>query len=155
MSTMGNKLQLINYFKKFAESEERFSYGKPENSYAPVRTILEEIEIENVNSRSVLLQYLEGCVKKSNLVGKEPIIYPFGCNQSQKKAVERALSTSLSVIQGPPGTGKTQTILNIIANLLIREKTIAVASNNNAATENVKEKLDKPEFGLGWLVAGG
>lgn len=153
MSVWGKKSQLINYFKLFAESEERFSSSRSENSYAPVRTILEEIECEGINSHSVLTQYLDGKVKKSDLVGEEPIIYPFGCNQSQKKAVERALSTSLSVIQGPPGTGKTQTILNIIANLMIRGKKVAVASNNNAATENVKEKLDKAEFGLGWLVA--
>ena len=124
------------------ESEERFSSSQTENSYAPIRTILQEIELEGINSHSVLTQYLSGKVKKSGLVGEEPIIYPFGCNQSQKQAVEQALSTSLSVIQGPPGTGKTQTILNIIANLMIRGKTVAVASNNNAATENVKEKFD-------------
>ena len=29
----------------------------------------------------------------------------------------------MSLIQGPPGTGKTQTILNIIANAIIRGKT--------------------------------
>ena len=33
--------------------------------------------------------------------------------------VKNALENQISVIQGPPGTGKTQTILNIIANLLI------------------------------------
>jgi len=46
------------------------------------------------------------------------VIYPFGLNQSQKLAVERALSSKISIIQGPPGTGKTQTILNIIANVV-------------------------------------
>ena len=40
----------------------------------------------------------------------EAVIYPFGLNQSQKLAVERALSSKISIIQGPPGTGKTQTI---------------------------------------------
>lgn len=47
------------------------------------------------------------------------------------------------MIEGPPGTGKTQTILNLIANLLYRGKTIAVLSNNNAAAHNVYEKLSK------------
>ena len=71
------------------------------------------------------------------------MIYPFGLNQSQKAAVERALSSKISIIQGPPGTGKTQTILNIIANVVRSGKTVAVVSNNNSATHNVAEKLEK------------
>ncbi len=77
--------------------------------------------------------------------------YPFGCNASQKTAVEAALTHQVSIIQGPPGTGKTQTILNIIANLLISGKTVLVVSNNNSAVENVAEKLAKEN--LGFLVA--
>ena len=73
----------------------------------------------------------------------EAVIYPFGLNQSQKLAVERALSSKISIIQGPPGTGKTQTILNIIANVVRSGKTVAVVSNNNSATHNVVEKLEK------------
>ena len=73
----------------------------------------------------------------------EAVIYPFGLNQSQKLAVERALSSKISIIQGPPGTGKTQTILNIIANVVRSGQTVAVVSNNNSATHNVAEKLEK------------
>lgn len=80
-----------------------------------------------------------------------PLIYPFGVNASQLVAVERAFTSQVSLIEGPPGTGKTQTILNIIANALVRGKTVAVLSNNNAAVENVYEKLAKS--GLDYLVA--
>lgn len=82
-----------------------------------------------------------------------PLIFPFGGNASQFKAVKNALSKQMSVIQGPPGTGKTQTILNILANLLIRGKTIQVVSNNNSATQNVLEKLASPKYNMGFLVA--
>ena len=78
-------------------------------------------------------------------------IFPFGCNRSQYKAVQNALENKISVIQGPPGTGKTQTILNILANLLMEGKTMEIVSNNNSAVENVKEKLDAN--GLGFLCA--
>lgn len=78
-------------------------------------------------------------------------IYPFGCNLSQMKAVDNALSSTVSLIEGPPGTGKTQTILNIIANLLIRGDSILVASPNNSATDNVIEKLEREN--LAFLVA--
>ena len=81
------------------------------------------------------------------------VIYPFSCNSSQIKAVENALTNQLSIIQGPPGTGKTQTILNIIANLLMRDKKVLVVSNNNSAVENVAEKLSSDNIGLGFLIA--
>ncbi|MFW2491533.1 AAA domain-containing protein [Clostridium chromiireducens] len=71
------------------------------------------------------------------------IIFPFGFNISQKEATEKALKKQISIIEGPPGTGKTQTILNIIANAIMEEKTVAVVSNNNSATLNVFEKLRK------------
>lgn len=79
------------------------------------------------------------------------VIYPFGCNASQKLAVERALANQLSVIEGPPGTGKTQTILNIIANLIIQGKSVLISSFNNSAVANVKEKLEKE--GMDFIVA--
>ncbi|MDO5532960.1 ATP-binding protein, partial [Sutterella sp.] len=75
------------------------------------------------------------------------VIYPFGVNASQREAVTRALSSSLSVIEGPPGTGKTQTILNIIANLIIRGRSTLVVSNSNSATSNVVEKLEAADLG--------
>lgn len=59
----------------------------------------------------------------------------------------------MSVIQGPHGTGKTQTILNIIANLLIQNRTVEIVSNNNSATENVLEKLASAKYGLDFLAA--
>lgn len=98
---------------------------------------------------TALHAYLTGNNEKRKFSQK--LIYPFGMNQSQMQAVEQAFSSQLSVIEGPPGTGKTQTILNIIANILIENKSVAVVSNNNAAVENVYKKLE--EYGLGHVVA--
>lgn len=98
-----------------------------------------------------LAQYLGDKTKLATYRIHKTIYYPFGCNASQKKAVENALTNQVSVIQGPPGTGKTQTILNIIANLLLAKKSVLVVSNNNSAVDNVAEKLEKE--GLGFLVA--
>ena len=57
----------------------------------------------------------------------------------------------MSIIQGPPGTGKTQTILSIIANLIIQGRTVEIVSNNNSAVENVKEKLER--YNLSFILA--
>ena len=95
--------------------------------------------------------YLDSSQKPKARPLPETVIYPFGLNQSQKTAVENALSSQVSIIQGPPGTGKTQTILNIIANVVRNGQTVAVVSNNNAAILNVAEKLEKK--GLSFLTA--
>ena len=95
-----------------------------------------------VAKNSLLEAYLNVETYK-NQAGKQCTpIFPFGCNRSQYKAVRNALENKISVIQGPPGTGKTQTILNIMANLLLAGKTMEIVSNNNSAVENVKEKLE-------------
>lgn len=73
----------------------------------------------------------------------QPLIFPFGCNTSQQKAVQAAFENQISIIQGPPGTGKTQTILNIVANIILQGKTVMVVSNNNSAIENVVEKMKR------------
>lgn len=80
-------------------------------------------------------------------------VFPFGCNESQYQAVVNALSNRISVIEGPPGTGKTQTILNIIANLVLQGKTVQVVSNNNSAIDNVMEKLASPKYKLDFMAA--
>lgn len=79
------------------------------------------------------------------------LIYPFGCNASQQKAVQAAFESQISIIQGPPGTGKTQTILNIVANILRQGKTVMVVSNNNSAITNVVEKLER--YNMGFITA--
>lgn len=98
-----------------------------------------------------LAQYLGDKTKLAAHPLPNQVYFPFGCNASQKSAVEAALTHQVSIIQGPPGTGKTQTILNIIANLLVEGKSVLVVSNNNSAVENVAEKLDGE--GLGFIVA--
>lgn len=106
-----------------------------------------------VGEDSALAAYLHPERIRIKSFSPGPLIFPFGGNASQFKAVENALSKQMSVIQGPPGTGKTQTILNIIANLLVQGKTIQVVSNNNSATQNVLEKLSSPKYNMGFLVA--
>lgn len=103
--------------------------------------------ISVINEDTVLSSYLSGLpIAKRKDLGT--VIFPFGTNLSQKEAVRAAFSNSISIIEGPPGTGKTQTILNIIANIAIRGKSVAVVSANNSAISNVQEKLENYEYGF-------
>ena len=102
---------------------------------------MKKMNIEEVDRNSAFSTYLNLSSVISNRNPIKPLIFPFGCNQSQYKAVENALYHNISVIEGPPGTGKTQTILNIIANILIRNGNCQVVSNNNTAILNIYTKL--------------
>ena len=108
-------------------------------------------KMEFVAKGSLLEAYLNVNTYRNKVSAPSTPIFPFSCNRSQYKAVRNALENKISVIQGPPGTGKTQTILNILANLLLDGKTMEIVSNNNSAVENVKEKLEAT--GLDFLCA--
>lgn len=110
-------------------------------------------KLDFVAEESAMALYLDQNKYKVKTYKQKELIFPFGGNASQFKAVANALNSQLSVIQGPPGTGKTQTILNIIANLLIHNKTVQVVSNNNLATMNILEKLAMPQYNMDFIVA--
>lgn len=111
-------------------------------------------KISFVGSDVALAKYLNPSSLQGKRTGCKYVpIFPFGCNNSQYMAVKNAMENQISVIQGPPGTGKTQTILNIIANILMQGKTVQIVSNNNSAIENVYEKLSSPRYNVGFVVA--
>lgn len=131
---------IIDYFKDISQ----YTSDKNEDEAYLKR---EMKRLTFVHPESVLNTYLKQSRIK-NRDGDENYIYPFRFNLSQKEALENAMKSSISIIEGPPGTGKTQTILNIIANLIIRGKSIAVVSNNNDAVKNIIDKLEKENYGF-------
>lgn len=139
---------VLEYFKQIADlTELRGDDG--------TKLLSKQYEkIDYLSSDTALASYLSPNDFMLNTFNKNTIpIFPFGCNASQYKAVKNALENQVSIIEGPPGTGKTQTILNIIANLIISGNSVQIVSNNNSATLNVFEKLNSDKYNLGFLVA--
>ena len=136
-----NNKNIFNYIKTLAKSIKSDDNDFLDKQYE---------KITYLSENSVFVKYLSQDVIEQHHYAKVKI-FPFGLNLSQEVAVTKALTHQVSIIEGPPGTGKTQTILNIIANLLLENKTIAVVSNNNAAIQNVYDKLD--EYNLSFFVA--
>lgn len=147
-SCLGDKLAYssFDYLKRIAQTNE---LGRDENQEGILSAQYEGLNF--VDDRLAAACYLNPDKYRISRSSKPQLIYPFGCNASQVRAVENSFTDQISVIQGPPGTGKTQTILNIIANIILQGKTVLVVSNNNSATTNVLEKLNK--YGLGFIVA--
>lgn len=105
-----------------------------------------EKAVQYIPADSLLAQYWSVSPIVSAARKNDFFIFPFGANRSQMEAIHNAMRHSCSIIEGPPGTGKTQTILNIIANLLIQNKSILIVSNNNSALQNVIDKLAEKEL---------
>ena len=138
----GGIQDILTYLKEVTKYRSKEKDG---NSF--LRDEMEQLSC--IHPESVLAQYLCKQPPKKRQVNINEVIFPFRFNLSQKLALENALTNSISVIQGPPGTGKTQTILNIIANLVsMQKKSVAVVSNNNEAVKNVKEKLERQGYGF-------
>lgn len=74
---------------------------------------------------------------------KEPhiVLYDRNVNIDQLRTIYNALKYPITYVQGPPGTGKTQTILNIVVNCLINNKTLLISSNNNVPIDGIREKF--------------
>ena len=138
---------VFRYFTTVANARQNHAESKTDREIAD--NVVRQLGKLPAIAGTALQAYCTG--RNGTLAPGQGLIYPFGLNESQLQAVERAFSAQVSVIEGPPGTGKTQTILNILANILLRGQTVAVLSNNNAAVENVYEKLEK--YSLGHLVA--
>ncbi len=148
-----SRLRTIDSVLSEAKPKAIFEYFK---ALSKVLTVTEDgvkvLTAQYDRLNAVRKDSLLGCYLEVQPIEKkpynEPIIYPFGLNASQKKAVETALTHSISVIEGPPGTGKTQTILNIIANVVARGKNVGMVASNNSATANVQEKMEKRGYGF-------
>lgn len=136
----------FEYLKRIAQINE---LGKDEENGGILPSLYQEIDF--IDESLTVAPYLDAEKYKPHTMHSSTLLFPFGCNSSQAKAVKNAFEKQISVIQGPPGTGKTQTILNIIANILLRNQTVMVVSNNNSATANVLEKLQK--YCIGFIVA--
>ena len=135
--------KIKNCFEYFKQVADNISI-KTDDGKKILSNLFETIKF--IGSNTALADYLNPPDKIVHSNEDLDICFPFGANLSQMSAVKMALTNKISIIKGPPGTGKTQTILNIIANAIIDNKSVAVVSNNNSATDNVFEKLKDHGF---------
>ncbi len=80
----------------------------------------------------------------------EDLSHVLDADASQRRCVLAAKAGTSFVMDGPPGTGKSQTITNVISELLADGRTVLFVSEKAAALEVVKRRLD--QCGLGEFV---
>lgn len=90
--------------------------------------------------------YSEG-VNIDSVIKPGDVHFVKDADSSQTEAILEVREGSNLVIQGPPGTGKSQTITNIIAELIGQKKTVLFVAEKMAALEVVKRRLDESHLG--------
>jgi superfamily I DNA and/or RNA helicase/very-short-patch-repair endonuclease len=80
----------------------------------------------------------------------DSVYHIVNADSSQISVIEDVKAGRNLVVEGPPGTGKSQTITNLIAELLMSGKSVLFVSEKMAALQVVKKRLDAA--GLGDLV---
>lgn len=69
-------------------------------------------------------------------------------DSSQQAVIEYVKRGQDVIVQGPPGTGKSQTIVNMICELLGQGKKVLFVSEKQAALNVVKKRLDDNDLGI-------
>ena len=77
----------------------------------------------------------------------QDVYHVMDADSSQIAVIEDVKNGRDMVVEGPPGTGKSQTIVNLIAELIVKGNTVLFVSEKMAALEVVKGRLDS--IGLG------
>lgn len=94
---------------------------------------------------NTLLQYFgqSECPKETDKNPSQKFYSPFDFDSSQLQAIKAAKDGKNFIIQGPPGTGKSQTISNIIAELVADGKKVLFVAEKKAAIDAVLKNFSK------------
>ncbi len=76
-----------------------------------------------------------------NIIEPQATYQILDADSSQQQAIQVVKAGNNLIIEGPPGTGKSQTIANMIAELLAQNKKVLFVSQKIAALEVVKNRL--------------
>ena len=124
-----------------------FALSSKNPALSQIYSELRKVNSHSVADNSVLSNFLfnKTIDNQLNSYADNDLIQISNLDDSQKSAVLTAFNNKVTVITGPPGSGKTQVIANILANAVLQNKKVLVASKNNQAVDNVKSRFDKEE----------
>ncbi len=107
---------------------------------------LNELREQDPEGTAAGILFGEGSEQSGQGAGE--VVAPLPLNESQERALERALEERLVVVTGPPGTGKSQLVTNVIASCWASGQTVLLASTNNQAVDVVAQRADAIDPGL-------
>ena len=110
----GSEVELVRSCLEEPPAQDRFAYLREVAELNPLKTddgqkllLMQYQKIDFVSDCSAAALYLNPGKDSPRQFPVPQLIYPFGCNASQQRAIQAAFGNQISIIQGPPGTGKT------------------------------------------------
>ncbi|VEU76541.1 DEAD/DEAH box helicase [Mycoplasmopsis columboralis] len=113
------------------------SGGYPRNR---MKQIIQSGKLESIIDVEINKTKYQEVVDKSIFNPKLSLFRLTSSNLSQDKAIISALNQN-TIIWGPPGTGKSQTIVNLLTNILVYNKTAIVGSQKKVALEVIRKRM--------------
>ena len=121
----------------------QWPYGKSVSNSKLIRMLISgEGEINNSSGYAKVYD-----IDKDPEVEEAAPIMIMEADSSQHSAIVDALKGKNLVIKGPPGTGKSQTITNLIANAIAKEKKVLFIAEKMAALNVVYSRLQSTGLG--------
>lgn len=133
-------------FKKFVMYKDLDPATWPENQSPANHSLIEKIFNPTSDTRTQM-SFSENDVDLR--LSAKDTYHIMDADSSQIAVIEDVKAGKNLVVEGPPGTGKSQTITNIIAELLVQGKSVLFVSEKMAALTVVKDRINK--VGLGDL----
>ncbi len=129
---------------------------------ALIKSVRYLFKTEKLNSRKLTMDIKEvidhGIIERieeerfvehnNEIPNESDIMWSFKSDYTQRMAVRKAVANNAHIIQGPPGTGKTQTILNIVAELIRQKKKVLIVSEKKTAVEVIAKRLKEGKINL-------
>lgn len=94
-----------------------------------------------IGKGSIIQKGLPSDSQPDDLLAVEEDFTVLDADVSQMRVIQKAVQGNSLVVQGPPGTGKSQTIVNLVSNLLARGKKVLVVCEKQVALEVVFKRL--------------
>lgn len=130
-------------FAKFVMFKDLKKYNEIFKSNTIVQALAGGSRLDQYGKESVYITADELDEKRKPL----ELFQVLDADSSQQEAIEAVKAGNNIVIQGPPGTGKSQTITNLIAEILANSKKVLFVSEKMAALDVVYRRLKN--VGLG------
>jgi very-short-patch-repair endonuclease len=117
-----------------------------------IKLLRDDAVRRSIAANDVIQAKVEGNVIEAKGVpvgdeGIESLGIVLPCDDSQLRVIQLADRALSLQVEGPPGTGKSQTIANIIASLVKKDKRVLFVCEKAVAVSQVRDRLDS--VGLG------
>lgn len=136
-----DKKTIFDYYKLIAEHRAEECPVETEIYVSQIKAMMFQSE------KTILGKYLNASpVERTDPETEKTVVFPFGFSMGQRKAVYNTLSNQISFVEFSPYIDREQTILNMVANIVMRGNNVAVISKTKDSSDILYEKFKRSGY---------